>query len=981
MDPLPIVLPATQVPPRRAPLPFLAAGMPVIVGVVLWLITGSLFSLCFAALGPLMMVASLVDSSRGRRKEQRRILSEEELSWVAVEDQLSSLHAEERRRRWSQHPDAATCAQDPPLRGTEPPEGRTLVVVGSGGVSSSIRTTGGDGERARNLQERARVLESAPLPLPLGAGICVRGPQPLTIAVARALVLQLCLRFAPGQLKLVGEGFPDGDYAGLPHASSVRRGFRLGVGFAQAREVESDATIWLAQPGEEVPDGILTVLDLQEPREATLRTPEGVVVIGAEGISRQQFETLASGRLASDDETDAVPETVEFAQLVQTPGGSGLRVAIGRGAGADGEIDIVEDGPHAIVTGTTGTGKSELLVTWVTAMAASYGPDRVNFVLADFKGGTAFEPLRALAQVAAVMTDLDEAGARRGVESLRAELRRREAALAAAGVRDIAEVEIPRLLIVVDEFAALLQEHPDLGAVFTDIAARGRALGMHLILGTQRASGVVRDSLAANCPLRLSLRVSDPSDSRAMIGTAAAAEIPGGASARGLCLVRRPQDDDAEPIRVALTREDDLGEVVRRWAHAPQPSSPWLLPLAETIPLPEETTRAGASEIPWGIVDVPESQAQPRLVLRAGKERGVAVIGAPGSGRTSALRVLAAQASEALWIPADAERMWDVVQSLVEGRTRMPALVLCDDLDARVAELPPEYAQTLLQRWEQILRDATGSSVVISATRSSGAVGRVLDALPRRALLRAASRVDHVAAGGESATFDERRPPGRARLDGHETQFFWTPDGGASDARAGIGDDESERWEPQPWGPGAELHAIVTAGAASLLSAVQQAYPSARVSLIGSTSGAGAGATAVVGAGQGVTQPGGGREHEPLILLGDADAWQREWSLWQRVRAEGEVLIRAERPSDLRQLVGHRELPPFARLHAGRVWAVRGAETPRRLVVPALLGERSTWRRAPEAAPATATAIATRVSAQQSSDQPRTRRSLRERRP
>ena len=959
MDPLPIVLPATQVPPRRAPLPFLAAGMPVVAGVVLWLITGSLFSLCFAALGPVMMVASLVDSGRGRRREQRRILEEDERSWAVAEEQLSSLHGEERHRRWGQHPDAATCSQEPPLRGTEPPEARTPVVVGSGAVASIIRTTGGDGERARELQERARVLESAPIIVPLGAGICVRGPQPLTLAVARALVLQLSLRFAPGQLKLVGEGFPDGDYAGLPHSSSLRRGFRLGVGPASIREVEADATIWLARSGEEVPDGILTVLDLQEPREATLRTPEGVVSIAAEGVSRQQFETIAARRLASDDEADAVPEAVEFAQLVQTPAESGLRAVIGRGAGADGEVDIVEDGPHAIVTGTTGTGKSELLVTWVTAIAASYGPERVNFVLADFKGGTAFEPLRALAQVTAVMTDLDEAGARRGVESLRAELRRREGALAAAGVRDIADVEIPRLLIVVDEFAALLQDHPDLGAVFTDIAARGRALGMHLILGTQRASGVVRDSLAANCPLRLSLRVSDPSDSRAMIGTAAAAEIPGGVSARGLCLVRRPQDDDAEPLRVALTREDDLSGVAKRWAHLPRPASPWLLPLAEMIPLPEDATRTGSSEILWGVADVPESQEQPRLVIRAGQDRGIAVIGAPGSGRTAALRVLAAQVPEALWIPADPERMWDVVQSLVEGRSRMPALVLCDDLDARAAELPPEYAQTLVQRWEQILRGATGSSIVITATRSSGAIGRVLDALPRRALLRAASRVDHVAAGGESATFDERRPPGRARLDGHETQFFWKPDGAASDGRA-IGGEGPQRWEP-----GAGLHAIVTAGAATLVSAVQQAYPSARVSVIGSG--------AVIGAGQGFTQTPGG-EHEPVVLLGDIDAWQREWSLWQRVRTDGEVLIRAERPSDLRQLVGHRELPPFARLHAGRVWAVRGAEAPRRLVVPALLGERETWRREP--APVTAAS----VGAQPPADQPRTRRSLRERR-
>src|SRR5690606_27304489 len=141
------------------------------------------------------------------------------------------------------------------------------------------------------------------------------------------------------------------------------------------------------------------------------------------------------------------------------------------------------------------------------------------------------------------------------VQSLTAELRRREAILAELGARNIAEANgrLPRLVIVVDEFAALLQEHSDLGAVFTDIAARGRALGMHLILGTQRAAGVIRDALAANCPLRVSLRVTEAADSRLVIGSDDAAELPGGAGSRGLAFVRRPQDSEAVATRIALT--------------------------------------------------------------------------------------------------------------------------------------------------------------------------------------------------------------------------------------------------------------------------------------------------------------------------------------------------------------------------------------------------------------------------------------------
>ncbi|WP_256934954.1 FtsK/SpoIIIE domain-containing protein, partial [Microbacterium sp. BF1] len=291
--------------------------------------------------------------------------------------------------------------------------------------------------------------------------------------------------------------------------------------------------IWLASVEEDVPEGITTVIDIIEPRRGTLRTPNGLIAIAVECLSFAQAGAVGAELAHRGDEVDVLPDAASLSELAQPQDADGLAATIGRGERGSITVDIVGDGPHAIVTGMTGTGKSELLVSWVTAIASVNGPDRVTFVLADFKGGTAFEPLRALRQVVAVITDLDEEGARRGVSSLTAELRRREAVLAAAGVRDVRDVSMPRLVIVVDEFAALLSEHPDLGAVFTDIAARGRALGMHLIIGTQRASGVIRDALAANCPLRISLRVGDVADSRLMIGTDAAAMLAGDASARG----------------------------------------------------------------------------------------------------------------------------------------------------------------------------------------------------------------------------------------------------------------------------------------------------------------------------------------------------------------------------------------------------------------------------------------------------------------
>src|SRR5690606_2656524 len=291
-------------------------------------------------------------------------------------------------------------------------------------------------------------------------------------------------------------------------------------------------------------------------------------------------------------------------------------------------------------------------------------------------GGTAFDPLRMLPHVVAVVTDLDAEGARRGVGSLTAELRRREAALAAAGVRDVADCpSLGRLVIVVDEFAALLQEYPELGEIFTDVAARGRALGMHLVLGTQRASGSIRDALAANCPLRISLRVAETADSRFVIGSDAAALLRGGAESRGLASVRRPRNGEAQPVRIALTAEDDLLAVVRRWeGHTAQPS-PWLPPLPARLALPSADERPVRAVL-LGQADDPRRQRQPWVQLEPGER--IAVIGGPGSGKSSAMAMIASQLPDAVVVPADAEQAWDAVAELAGGRH---GPVLCDDLD------------------------------------------------------------------------------------------------------------------------------------------------------------------------------------------------------------------------------------------------------------------------------------------------------------
>lgn len=742
MDPTPISLPSPAAPSRRRSLPLVAAVVPVGVGVALWLTTGAVHALWFAALGPLMIGASLIDGARSRRRERKAEGARLRLAWAEAETELQRRHEVERAHAERRHPGAAACVRERPLRDAQPPGRETALVVGRGRRPSAVRCAGGDDERAQAFRQRCAVLEDAPAVVPLGRGVCLRGARPLVEAAARALVLQLCLRYSPAHLSVVVEDPVMTGLAMLPHAGRLRgRGFRLAVSAGASRARAADAVIWTIPPGGDVPEGITTVIDIQEPDVATLRTAEGVEDIAVECLSAGQAAAVAELCGAPEDEEDPAAAGLSIESVPQPPAGAGLAVALGRGTGEGPvAVDIVGDGPHAIVTGMTGAGKSELLVTWVAALCASHGPERVTFLLADFKGGTAFDRLRSLPHVVGVITDLDETEARRGVASLAAEMRRRESVLAAAGARDIREVDLARLVIVVDEFAAMLQDHAELAAVFTDVAARGRALGMHLILGTQRAAGVIRDALAANCPLRISLRVAEATDSRAVLGSAAAAELPGGIDGRGRALLRRPQDDAPLPLRIALTDDAFLRRIAAHGAGSPSPVPPWhpalptRLPLAELLAALEDEHRGRTSRslLVLGRADDPANQTQPLELLRPRRERGLVVLGAPGTGRTTVLRVIAAQHPAAVWFPGDPEAAMDQLAAWLDGGVTLPDLVLADDLDGIHAELPLEYAQEFVLRWEKLVRSTPSVSWILTASRATGPLARVLDAVPRR---------------------------------------------------------------------------------------------------------------------------------------------------------------------------------------------------------------------------------------------------------
>jgi S-DNA-T family DNA segregation ATPase FtsK/SpoIIIE len=245
----------------------------------------------------------------------------------------------------------------------------------------------------------------------------------------------------------------------------------------------------------------------------------------------------------------------------------GLEARLGVGVSGPVLLDLVRDGPHALVAGTTGAGKSELLQTWVLSLALTRSPAELAVLLVDYKGGAGLGACLALPHVVGQVTDLDPALAARALTGLRAELRRRERLLAAWGAADLASLRArapdaapPRLLVVVDEFRALLDDLPGFVPDLLRVAAQGRSLGVHLLLATQRPGGAVGPDLRANLAVRVCLRVTDSADSVDVLDVPDAARIPPRPAGRALV---RSGPGALEPLQVALAEAPPSGVAVR----------------------------------------------------------------------------------------------------------------------------------------------------------------------------------------------------------------------------------------------------------------------------------------------------------------------------------------------------------------------------------------------------------------------------------
>lgn len=915
----PLALPAERPAPARPSVPVLATFVPVLGAVGLWLVTGSILSLWLAALGPLIAGATVLDGLRVARRERRRGAAETAAAHASLVGAIGARHTRERERRRERHPDVARYATSSAEVWRAVPGRAGALAVGTGTVQSVLQLSGG-GLDAENvaLRRRARLLPDAPITVPASGALAIAGPAVLVGAVARALVLQACLASPPGELRLVGPLAAEDAWAdALPHRHGSTGAALAIIAAGDDAPVEADLVIVRCDAEGPVPPGCSAVLTIATPGRALLDAGGEVQEIAVEGISSAQAEHFArelaarAGSLAGRG--SGADQPVALRPLLADVPSGGLSAVIGLEGGATACVDLVADGPHAVVAGMTGTGKSELLVTWILALCAARSPREVSFLLADFKGGTAFDPLAALPHVTGVITDLDGAGARRAIESLRAEVRWREAELARVGARDVLDprVELPRLVVVVDEFAALLGDHPELHAVFTDIAARGRALGMHLVLGTQRVAGVVRDALLANCPLRISLRVADAADSRAVIGTDDASRLPGGVEGRGIALVRRSSDGVPRRIRVALSAPEDLGAIVDA-AEAHRPRRPWLPDLPRRLDLEDMPSGRGSGELVLGLADEPDRQRQVPVFVRTA-DRGVLVVGAGGRGKSTALHTLAIQAASATVVPSDLEAAWDVITAMTDTPPARGSVVVVDDVDALASRYPHDYAAEISERLERLVRAAgdAGILVVASAQRLTGSTARLADLFPRRVILGAASRADHIALGGEPSHHTHDQPPGRAHLDGRAVQI--------AVAHGSRVDDVPE---PTAWFPSLGVTGFAARRTPVTRSAVA-AWQERGVRVV-----------RVADAAE-MFDPNAVGDREAIVVIGDADDWQRQWQVLTAVRSDHALLIDTSAAADFRALSADRALPPFCAPGRPRAWLCREGLPAERVVLPA----------------------------------------------
>ncbi|TLM86795.1 FtsK/SpoIIIE domain-containing protein [Pseudarthrobacter sp. NamE5] len=704
----------------------LTAVLPLVIGIGLAVITGMWMFLAFAAVSAVSVLIPLAAGRRAHREFRTRI---------------STAVAEDAARRRTAGPSLAVlalaAAHGPAAAPAAPAEGRVWLRLGQASQPANVKVDGGSGPPALPSAREMPVLLD-----PAHPHTVIRGPRAATEGMARAFVMQFAayprgrstrvvICGSPESLPLPARFLPGVTLAATRDAclGALREGLGHGCrhrvvlltaspALDRYELLEAAAQLGWHVVQFDVPAHLPGAVDVElAEQQSVLREPGREIAFVPDLAPFDVFTSFCRQLAACPPLHDRAEPTIPAlcrlddvlplsqagtaARWTSSASTEDLSVPLGHGATGPQMLDLQSDGPHLLIAGTTGSGKSELLRSLTLALAVSYPPDRVNFLFVDFKGGSGLGPLAGLVHCVGVLTDLSAHELERTLASLRAEIRYREETLAAAGVPDLTtyrsspasrDVALPHLVIVIDEFRMLVDNAPEALRELMRIASIGRSLGLHLVMATQRPQGALTADIRANVTTSIALRVQSDIESQDIIHTPAAAgislDLPGRAfMARGMeppqefqtvsagksLAVSVPEGVEAKlttdylaaggtdcPARAGSRDQTPaqaaapLVEMVRQlWAL--QNGAMPRLPVAP--PLPQQPVRRGATKLPaearsvgsrdWtvelGLMDVPERQQVEPLVWDPAKDSHLALIGSPASGATEALE-LAAQA-------------------------------------------------------------------------------------------------------------------------------------------------------------------------------------------------------------------------------------------------------------------------------------------------------------------------------------------------
>lgn len=403
--------------------------------------------------------------------------------------------------------------------------------------------------------------------------------------------------------------------------------------------------------------------------------------------------------------TNSIPSSVSFLEMFRAKDADDLQIdqkwltresskSLAVPIGLKGKDDLVElnlhekaHGPHGLLAGTTGSGKSEFLQTYILSLAVNFHPHEVAFLLIDYKGGGMAQPFKNMPHLLGTITNIEGSKnfSARALASIRSELKRRQRLFDQYQVNHIndyttlykknkAEDPLPHLFLISDEFAELKSEEPDFIRELVSAARIGRSLGVHLILATQKPGGVIDDQIWSNSRFKVALKVQDANDSREILKNSDAAAIT--VTGRGYLQVGNnevydlfqsawsgaPYEDDTFGLEDEIAIVSDLGlipltdvsssekrakkegqsqieaivdkiEQVQEELHIKKLPSPWLPPLEERIFI-QSAEPAEASEFQIAMIDEPEKQSQTPYRYQLMDDGNIGVFGSSGYGKS-----------------------------------------------------------------------------------------------------------------------------------------------------------------------------------------------------------------------------------------------------------------------------------------------------------------------------------------------------------